>query len=147
MHPPDTRARCSLHLLLVGPDGGCPDPSGLLAVLGDGAATVTVAVWSPDEGPDPATVRRAADVSDDVEQLTGTRPRYCEVGGDLAAAVRCLTGTGPGAHPASGRSIVAVSSGAPRRLVRALRRHVSLAGAHLALLPRRSTPSCGSVTP
>lgn len=146
MQPPNTRARCSLHLLLVGRDGGCPDPAGLLAVLGERAAGVTVAVWSPDDEPDAGTVSRAADLADDVETLTGTRPRYREVGGDLAAAVRSLTGDGFAAHPASGRSIVAVSSDAPRRLVRGLRRQVSLAGAHLALLPHRTDPAHRSVT-
>ena len=142
MYPPNTRARCPLHLLLVGRDGGDPDPGGLLAVL-DRTGPASVVVWTPaDGGPDAPTLLRAADLLDEVERLTGARPRYREAGGDLAGVVAALTATDP--SPAGG-SIIAISARAPRRLVRSLRRSVSSTGAHLALLPPRSVLSHGSV--
>ena len=143
MSPPNTRARCPLHLLLVGRDGGDPDPAGLLAVLGDRAGPASVVIWTPaDDGPDAPTLLRAADLLDDVERLTGARPRYREAGGDLAGVVAALTATDPSA---SGGSIIAVSARAPRRVVRAQRRSVSTTGNHLALLPPRSALSHRSV--
>ena len=132
MHPQPTRARCSLHLLLVGRDGGRPDPAGLLTVLGDRADVASVAAWSPgDQGPDAETVRRAADLLDDLERRTGARPRYVEPRGLIGAVVEGLTAADDGRDG----SIVAVSSRAPRRVVRALRRSAAVAGAHLAVLP------------
>ena len=143
MYPPNTRARCPLHLLLVGRDGGDPDPGGLLAVLGDRAGPASVVVWTPGaDGPDAPTLLRAADLLDEVERLTGARPRYREAGGDLGGVVAALTATDPSS---TGGSIIAVSARAPRRLVRSLRRSVSSTGAHLALLPPRSVLSHGSV--
>lgn len=132
-HP--TRARCSLHVLLVGRDGSAPDPAGLLTVLGASTPVASVAVWAAEDGPDAPTVQLAADLIDRFDTLTGTRPAYLELDGSLADAVGRL-GTVRG-------SIVAVSARAPRRRIRVVRRASAAVGAHLALLPSGGDPSAG----
>ena len=132
MYPPPTRARASLHLLVVEREHDCPDPAGLLAVLGERTDVATVTLWTaPGAEPDAETVRGAADLLDRVEAVTGRRPRYGEIEGVLDRVVTQLVA----GDSRTGGSIVAVSARAPRRVVRALRRSAASAGAHLALLP------------
>ena len=135
---PTSRTSCSLHVLVPHAHPRRPDLHGLVATLADRLDAVTVIAWAPSPADlDLDSVERVADVLDDLEVLSGTRPAYVECHG---APYRAVEG-----HLARQRlphrtDVLAIAAGTPSSLVRAIRRAVAAASGHVALLPDLDAP-------
>ena len=135
---PDPRTSCSLHVLVPRTHPSRPDPSGLVAGLAGRLEVVTTVAWAPTTDEiDLACSQRAADVLDELELLVGDRPAYAECHGPLdRALLRHLA-----EHRTADRiDVVALAADAPASLLRAVRRAVTAAGGHLALVPHLDAP-------
>ena len=126
---------CALHVLVPCTGDDRPDPTALLAALGDRVSRLSVLVARDGGGHVPlCTLHRAADLVDDLAARTGAPVHYLEHDGDLADLLQ--RDHDRGVHP-----LVVLSAGAPRRTVRAYRRAAGRGSAHLAVVPRSTAPS------
>lgn len=133
-HPNGARS-CALYVLIPVVDHCRPDPSDLVAACGHRLGDTSVVVWADDADQiDVAAVDRAAMTLDLIEILSGRRPRYQEVCGDLSGMLRGAAGQ------KAGSVVAALTAGSSRRVVRAVRRTARREGAHVAFVP----PSLGS---
>lgn len=127
MHP-TSRTSCSLHVLVTNGHAPRSDLRGLVTTLAGRLEEVTVVAWAPSAVEvDLASIERAADVVDRLEDLTGARPAYVECHGDLE---RHLDD-----HRPNVVQVVALAVGAPASLVRSVRRAAARSASHVAMLP------------